>query len=267
MKENKIKFHNLINNYKFIDTHTHIIKEYYENPVEIIKKIITNMRYLILPGTEIQDSLEVIQTSKHFDNVFALVGIHPNNVKNNNILYLKNINPNDVIGVGEVGYDFHYFSKEETFNLQKMIFEKHILWAQKYNKLVFIHSRESDKESYEMVKKYPDVTFIFHSYNQPLKMTKKYLNLKNIYFSLSGMITFKNSNDLRKSVLNIPLNRILLETDTPYLTPFPMRGNTNITEYVSFTYVFFAKLKNISLKFLILQVEENFERILWQKKK
>ncbi|MCU4117022.1 TatD family hydrolase [Mycoplasma zalophi] len=249
---------------KYIDIHTHPFKEYFEDPVQICNDWHQEeMQLLFMVGTNLNNSLETINLSSKLDFVYPIIGIHPN--ESNGMqdgLDLEKIITKDVIAIGEIGLDYHYDntpSKEEQ--LISLISQVEV--AKKHNIPVMLHIRDAMEDAIKFVfrEEYKDMIFIFHSFSGNKDDVEVLLKNPNVYFSISGVVTFKNAKDTQEAVKNIPLDRIFVETDTPYLAPTPMRGKENKSPYVKYTYKFIAALKMISENTLIKQAENNVEKV------
>ena len=146
--------------------------------------------------------------------------------------------------------------------MQKRCFIKQVEIANKNNIPVIVHSRDAHEDTYELIKefknKYPKLNFILHSYSSGPDYVQKYVDL-GVYFSFSGVVTFKNAKDTQQAVKLVPLNLIFCETDTPYLAPTPYRGKTNLPDYVIETTNFIANIKNISVDELLENIHKNLK--------
>ena len=158
------------------------------------------------------------------------------------------------MAIGEIGLDYHYGIEEKE--LQKQYFKKQLDMARKYRKAVVIHSRDSIEDTYQIMKEYKDVKMTLHCYSGSVEMAKKFLEL-NVYFGIGGVVTFKNNRILKEVVKMLPLSRILLETDSPYLTPEPYRGTKNEPKNVLLVAEEIAKIKNITLEEVLKITTEN----------
>lgn len=225
----------------YIDTHCHLEKKEYKVE-EIIKNIENNI--IIVSGYNDESNIEVIELIDKYPNVYGTIGIHPSDVKTSNINIIeKYVNHHKIVGIGEIGLDYHY--GKEDIELQKEMFIKQIDIAKKYNKPVVIHSRDASFDTLEIIKQNSDVNYTMHCYSYSLE-TANILLQYNVMFGIGGVVTFKNSKELKKVVENIPINNILLETDSPYLTPEPYRGEKNEPKNVLLVAEKIAELKNIS---------------------
>lgn len=248
---------------KYIDLHAHPFKEYFESPNQIIEESHKEgVSKIFLVGTSLDDSKELKETSSKYNYTFPIIGIHPNNSTNkSDLVELKKMMDESIVGIGEIGFDFHYDdspSKQE----QEFFFRYQIELALEYQVPVIIHCRDSTKEIFDVLKEYKDKNkdfkIIIHSYSSGPDWVKKFLDL-GAFLSFSGIVTFKNAKDVQEAALLTPIERLFYETDTPYLSPVPLRGKVNKPSHVIHTANFIAKLKNISVEKLNKQVNKNLE--------
>lgn len=231
-----------------IDTHAHLTKQDYTT-IEL-KNVINKMgdNIIVVAATNKDDSLEVIDLINKYDNIYGVIGIHPTEINKNSSLefILKYINHSKIIGIGEVGLDYHYDCDKE---MQKHIFIEQIKLANKYHKTLVIHTRDATKDVYDILKKYKDknTKAIIHCYSSSLEMAQEFIKL-NCKLGIGGVLTFKNSKTLKEVVKNIDLKYLLLETDSPYLTPEPFRGKKNEPYNIIYVAEKIAQIKNISLE-------------------
>jgi len=230
-----------------IDTHSHIFKEDYNNIDEVINNMKDNI--IIVSGTNDETNKEVLDLVSKYDNVYGTLGIHPSEIDtisddSFNIIE-NNINNKKIIGIGEVGLDYYWV--KDNKDSQKELFIKQIELAKKYNKAVVVHSRDSIEDTYDIVKEYNEVKFIIHCFSSSLEMANKFIKL-GCKLGIGGVLTFKNSKKLKEVVKNIDISYLLLETDSPYLTPEPYRGKKNEPYNIIYVAEEIAKIKNISLE-------------------
>lgn len=240
-----------------IDTHCHLDIEEYED----IDKVIKNMKnhIMIASGYNTKTNERVIQLVNEYDNIYGTIGIHPSEVKDMNEQSLKyieaNLNNPKIVGVGEIGLDYHYDG--ENKDLQKNYFIKQIELAKKYNKTIVVHSRDSASDTYEILKKNLGKNkAVMHCFSYSLEMAIKYQEL-GLKFGIGGVITFKNAIKLKDVVKNISLDNLLLETDSPYLCPEPFRGQENEPKNVYLVASKIAEIKNISIEEVINKTTKN----------
>jgi len=241
--------------YMLIDTHCHLEKQYYENMDEVIQRM---PGIMITAGCDRDSNKEVLEIINKNKSIYGVIGIHPEFVDNYQEEDLKwieeHIQDSKIVVIGEVGLDYHY--DESSKEKQKELFEKQIVLAKKYNKAVVVHSRDAILDTYELMMKYPDVKYILHCYGSSIEMARRFLSL-NIKFGIGGVVTFKNGEKLKEVVREIPLSYLLLETDSPYLTPEPFRGKKNEPSYTEIVASKIAEIKKISKEKVIEETAQN----------
>ncbi len=254
---------------KYIDTHTHTnCLELIEKYDEILKDIEQLDMYINIVGNNLDDSILAINQSYKSNNTFCTIGIHPNEFKNDQDiddtlkkienLYLKN--KTKVKAIGEIGLDYYYNPDVNRKLLQKVWFEKQIMIAIKYNLPIVMHIRDAHLDAYNIIKNYKNkTTFIVHCFSGNPEDLERYNEL-NCYISISGIITFKNNNELRETIKLIPQNRLLTETDAPWLAPVPYRGKTNCPQYVIAINEFISELLKIDLNNLLSLLVNNAKK-------
>ena len=244
----------------FTDTHLHIFKEYYDNidvVIENAKK--NNINKYINNGVDTKTNKEVISLTKIYDGMYGAIGIHPENVDNYEESDLDFISENlyheKIIAIGEIGLDYHYTKDNKDKQIE--LFERELKMAEDNNLPVIIHSRESTLDTINTLKKYK-VKGVIHSFSGSLETAKEYIKMGYL-LGINGVITFKNSK-LKDVIKEIPLDYIILETDSPYLTPEPFRGKKNEPAHILEIANYIANLKNISLEDLSRIIENNVKR-------
>ena len=221
------------NNNKIIDTHCHLDDEsYFDDLHEILTHAFKNsVKSIIIPAANPQTLARAIEISYKYENVFFAVGVHPNECDKFDIDLLKNhILDEKCVAVGECGLDYYYLKNEDLDikNKQKKIFIEQLELASIYNKPVIIHSRDANEDTYNILKQHSQILKkggVLHCFNA----SELLLGLKddNFYFGIGGVLTFKNAKNLAQILPKIPKDRILIETDAPYLAPDPYRGKRN----------------------------------------
>ena len=232
----------------FIDSHCHI---YYDTYAKDISDIINRafdagVEKLICIGVDIESSKECINLANKFTNIYATIGFHPHESKlapNNylNILETMSSDPK-VVGIGEIGLDFHY--NHSNKEIQQKVFTEQLELAKSLNLPTVIHSRNSDNEIIEIIKKTKSNKGVLHCFASNLNQANKIIEL-GYYISFTGLITFVS--ELKSVIKNISINKILIETDSPYLAPIPYRGKRNEPSYILEIAKKIAEVKNISL--------------------
>lgn len=214
-----------------IDTHCHLLLEEYSTE-ERLNEVILNMKnnIMITSSTNIKNMLETLNIVQRYSQVYGVIGIHPEDVDDGTEKNLKilesHLHDPKIVGVGEIGLDYHYTKENRVKQIK--LFKKQLQLAKKYHLPCVIHSRDALEDTYNILKEEADGSFpiILHCYGYSLDMAKKFMEL-DVYFGIGGVVTFKNGKKLVSVVKEIPLNHLLLETDSPYLSPEPYRGQKN----------------------------------------
>ncbi len=249
-----------------IDSHCHLD---YEPLLSNLDKVIQRSKDIgiqkILTICTTLDSFIKIKDIVNKDEIiFGTYGIHPHEVKNNkvdkNTIINEVTNNKKIIGIGETGLDFFYNHSEKTDQIKS--FEVHIEAALKLKIPLIIHSRNAEKEMLNVFNNYKNenLKILMHCYTGSKNFAKKLLAF-NAYFSASGIITFKNSKELQETFKLIPLDKLLIETDSPYLAPEPHRGKKNEPSFVIHTVEKLANLKDVTRNELINKTSLNFENL------
>ncbi len=240
----------------FCDTHCHLFQEYYEDLDEIINIAKDNKvtRYIVA-GCNNASNQEVLSLVNK-EGIYGALGIHPEEVENYtdaDIQFIEqNLKNKKIVAIGEIGLDYHY--TKENKEQQIKLFEKQLALAEKYNLPVVIHSREATLDTIEILKKYR-VKGVIHSFSGSLETAKIYIKM-GFYLGVNGVITFKNCN-LKEVIKKIPLKYILLETDSPYLTPVPFRGKRNDPSKIKEIAKFLGEIYEVSLEELAKITNQN----------
>jgi len=249
-----------------IDSHCHLDHEpLYENLSVIISrsKEIGITKLLTICTTF--DSFENIKSIVEKDQmIYGTYGIHPHETGDNQVdkqTIIKSVNENKkIIGIGETGLDFFY--KHSDKDRQISSFKAHIEASIELNKPIIIHSRDAEKETFEILSSYKNnnLKILMHCFTGSLAFSKKLLTL-NAYFSASGIITFKNSIDLQDTFKTIPLEKLLIETDSPFLAPIPMRGKKNEPSFIKYTLEKLSTIKETTVEKMSQITTNNFNKL------
>ena len=245
----------------FIDTHCHIVSEYYDDIDEVIKNAIDNgVLKIIINGYNMQSNREVLELVKKYDIVYGALGIQPEELYDYNDDSLKfieeHINDEKIIAVGEIGLDYHYDTDKE---LQKELFKRQLEIAYKYNKPVIIHSRDCIQETYNILKE-SKVKGTMHCYSGSKEMALEFIKI-GFLIGIGGVSTFKNAKNIVDVIKYIPLEYIILETDSPYLTPEPYRGKRNEPMYIPIVAKRVADIKVLDIKEIERTTTDNARRL------
>jgi len=253
-----------------IDSHCHLDQEpLIDNISTIIERAKANGVNKLLTICTTSNSLKKIKRIVILDDIiFGTIGIHPHETEKEsfNLNYIiETIKKNKkIIGVGETGLDFYYnhSNKEKQINS----FEEHIEASISANVPVIVHSRNAEVKTFEILNSFKSKSpaILMHCFTGSFDLVNKLKNL-NVFYSASGIITFKNTNELQETFKKIPLNKLLIETDAPYLAPEPMRGKKNEPSFLKYTAAKLASLKNIPEKEIIKITTNNFEKLFFDK--
>jgi TatD DNase family protein len=220
------------------------------------------VKFLQTICTKLEEFPHILSIAKQYSNIYTSVGVHPSEVKSKVLeTDLLSLTTDDrVIGIGETGLDYFYNKDPQQQELQRLSFIEHIKASQATGLPVIIHTRDAEEDSFniinEMMKK-KEFSALIHCFTASGDFAEKMLNL-GLYISVSGIVTFKNAVELQNIIKKIPLNRLLIETDAPYLAPVPKRGKTNEPSYVKHVAQFLADLKGIDIDEVAKVTTDNF---------
>ena len=245
-----------------IDTHAHI--DMLEAPIESTLQLMKDfgVKMAVIPSVEVSSMEKVIAAAEADENIYAMIGIYPSEAKtytqeveDRMIELAKN---HKVKAVGEIGLDYYW---DKSFvDLQKEVYVKQILLANKLNLPIVIHDREAHKDAYDLLLEYNQSSkALFHCFSGSVEFMRECVK-KGWYIALGGVVTFKNAVKMKDVAREIPLDKLVLETDSPYLTPVPFRGKPNTPAYVRYVAEEIANLRQIPLNELIDITTNNAER-------
>lgn len=225
----------------FIDTHCHLSKKDYEDISKVIEdNRNANVSRIIISGCTREDLDETIEIISDYPDVYATIGYHPeeaDNIEEQDLVKLEQLlSLEKIIGIGEIGLDYHYSS--ENKEKQQQLFEYQLSLAEKYNLPVVIHTRDATNDTINILKKY-NVKGIIHCFSGSYETACQYINMEFL-LGIGGVITFKNCH-LKDTVKKLSLKNIVLETDSPYLSPVPYRGKTNSSKNIPIIAEYLAK--------------------------
>jgi len=250
------------------DSHCHLdYPQLYNQLDDVVKRAMENkIKYLLTICTTLESFSKIKLIIEKYENIYGTFGIHPHETKGHSdinskyIIDLKKKNKK-IVGIGETGLDFYYNHSEK--NIQEKSFIEHINAALELNIPVIVHSRNAESKTYEILKsekKNSNLKILLHCFTGSKEFASKLIDL-NSYISLSGIITFKNSKELLDTVSYIPISNLLVETDSPYLSPNPYRGKTNEPSYIVHTVDKLSQIKNISRANVINTTTNNFKKL------
>lgn len=247
-----------------LDSHFHLNDEkIYPIRKEVIERAKkAGVTSFLVVGWDLESSKLAVEISHEFEGVYAAIGIHPENLDGISDKVLKELEElskdHKVKAIGEIGLDYHWFKEKEEHEFQKVWFIKQIELANKLKLPLSIHARDASEDTYEILKENrPLYGAVLHCYSGSPEMMDRFMGL-DLYFGFDGPITYKNAISPKECVIKCPLNKILTETDSPYLTPVPFRGQTNEPMHIKEIQAQISTLKNISEDVVEKQIKENF---------
>ncbi len=257
-----------MNDLFIIDSHCHLNSLDYETRHKNVDEVLENakqrgVQHVISVCTTLSDFKEMKQLMAHRDDVSLSCGMHPLNIEDEvfDIQTLRSLaNDPKVVAIGETGLDYHY--TPETKDLQLSIFEQHIDVANELDKPLIIHTRSAREDTMNLLesRNAEKCGGVLHCFTEDYAMAKRALDI-GFYISISGIITFKNAEELREVVRKLPLDRLLIETDSPYLAPVPYRGKPNQPAYVREVCEYVAILKGVSVEDLASITTQNVQKL------
>lgn len=248
-----------------VDSHCHLDRLDLSQRDGGLEKVIADARdrgvsHLLTVAVDLDSSKSLLDITAKYPNVYSSVGAHPLQDENPPIPSVEDIvslaGASKVVAVGETGLDNHYGA--DSYDWQRESFINHLIAAQDVHKPVIIHTREARKETMDLLNNYSlERAGVMHCFTETWEMAKAALDL-GFYISFSGIVTFKNAEDLRQVVAKVPLDRLLIETDSPWLAPIPYRGKQNEPQYVYEVAQCVADIKKIDLASLAQATTDNF---------
>ena len=251
-----------------IDSHCHLDHEpLFSNLDKVLSRSKdVGIEKILTICTNIKGYSNILDIVEKDEIIFGTFGIHPHETKNNFIKkedIINNVKSNNkIIGVGETGLDFYYNNSDKDIQIES--FQNHIEAASSLKIPIIVHSRSAENETYEILKKNynKDLKILMHCFTGSSAFAEQLMPLK-AYFSASGIITFKNSLELQETFCKIPNEKLLIETDSPFLSPVPNRGKKNEPSFIKFTAEKLAQLKNMKTSDLIKVTTENFNNLFF----
>lgn len=243
-----------------IDTHIHLQDEKYKDLIDeiILGNAKENIKCLCV-SVDKKTSLDAIKLAKKFNSIYPMIGIHPQDIKGESLSEIERIfyeNKDTIKGIGEIGLDKHWDSNE-PIDIQKKFFKFQIELAIKNNLPISVHARDAMCDVISVLDNYKGkVKGVLHCFQGSLDEARKILEI-GLLIGVGGILTYKNSDELADIVKNIPLDKIVLETDGPYLSPFPNRGKINRPVYLIHVASKIAEIKNVTADEVLRQTEKN----------
>jgi len=251
-----------------IDSHCHLdYSSLYSQLDDVVKRAEYNqVKFLLTICTTLESFEKIKLIVERYKNIYGTFGIHPHeskkytNIDSKFIFELKN-RYKKIIGIGETGLDYYYNYSDKK--IQKKSFIEHISAASQLNIPVIVHSRNAETDTYEIIKsekKNSNLKVLIHCFTGSKDFAKKLIDL-DCYISVSGIITFKDSSELADTVSSIPIENLLVETDSPYLAPVPYRGKSNEPSYIVHTVEKLSQIKNVSREYVMSNTTNNFKKL------
>lgn len=242
-----------------IDSHCHL------NMLEDLDGLVTRAKdnhvlYMQTICTNLADLPNILNIAEKYDNIFASCGIHPNEVTNviPHEILINHCKHPKIIGIGETGLDYYYKTTDKAKQIRSL--EQHIIASQETKLPIIIHTRDAEEDTYNVLKsemKNYHFSGLIHCFTASNDFARKVLDL-GMYVSIAGIVTFKNATDLQDIVRYIPLDKLLIETDSPYLAPVPMRGKQNEPAFVKYVAEKIADLKQTTIESVANITSNNF---------
>lgn len=244
---------------KLVDAHCHLNDDMYNEDLDdIIDDILNEMEFIVCSGWDYESSIKAVKLSEKYENVYASIGYHPTDISKINDKDFAHIeelakNHEKVVGIGEIGLDYHWM--KDPKEVQKQAFIKQIEMIRRVNIPIVIHTRDALEDTINILREYKDVSGILHCF--PGSYESVFPILDRYYVSVGGTLTFKNNVKTKELVSKVPLDRIVIETDSPYLTPTPFRGKRNNPIFTKYVADEIARIKGISVEEVINQTTLN----------
>jgi TatD DNase family protein len=255
------------------DSHAHYFDARYDKETEgadcVLAEVFANgVGTIVNVATNMENAVRCLAQTEKYQGMFAAVGIHPEDAqqlqldpekelaKLESLLLEKELHK--IVALGEIGFDYHY--EPVHYDLQKIFFERQMELARKYHMPVIIHDREAHGDCFDMICRFPEVKGVFHSYSGSAEMARELVR-RGWYISFSGVVTFKNAERVRRVAATIPRDRILAETDCPYLAPHPNRGKINRSDYMKYTVQTLADLFEMPFEEMVRVTRRNAETL------
>lgn len=249
-----------------IDSHAHLDDERFDKDRDALIKSLKEdgIDLVINSGSDVASSIKSVSLSEQYENIYAAVGVHPHSAKEmeeSTIEVLKSFTGREkVVAIGEIGLDYYYDNSPRDIQRQKFIEQLNL--AKEVDLPVIIHSRDAAQETFDILKEAQDGNLegVIHCYSGSVDMALEYIKL-GFYISLGGPVTFKNARVSKEVAKAVPIDKLLIETDSPYLTPEPNRGKRNEPAYVRYVAGTIAEIRGIPFEEIAIRTSENAKRL------
>lgn len=250
----------------WIDSHAHLVDEsLYENIEEVIESLYEHRVQRVLSiSTSIEEAFLNLDLQQKYDGIDIAVGFHPSDAHIVTELEFTQLielaKDKRIVAIGEIGLDYYW--QKDTIDAQKELFIKQIELANSVKKPIIVHNRDATNDVLEILKEHPvEVGGVMHCYSGSVEMALEFIK-QNMMISFAGPLTFKNARVPKEVAKAVGIEHLLIETDSPYLTPTPYRGKPNQPAYVSYVGKELSKIKEISQQDCMLQLEKNYYRFI-----
>ncbi len=249
-----------------IDSHAHLDDERFDGDRDIlIKSLKSNKLELVINiGADFQSSINSIELAKQYDNIYASIGVHPHSaseVTEETLDKFREMAKEEkVVAIGEIGLDYYYDNSPR--DLQRKWFREQLKLAKELDLPVIIHSRDATQETFDIIKEAQDGSLrgVLHCFSGSVEVAMEYIKL-GFYISIGGTVTFKNARVVKEVAEAVPLDKLLIETDCPYLTPEPYRGKRNEPMFVKYVAQKIAEIKDINFEELAKATNKNTKEL------
>lgn len=245
-----------------VDSHCHLNFPEFEKDLDLVIKNAhkQGISHMLTVNTRLAESIDIQRIAETHHNIFCSVGVHPHDSKDyNDPMLIEQLKSHaahpKVVALGETGLDYYYNNSDEKAQID--CFTMHLHAGTELSLPIIIHTRNADTDTLSCLDQYPNAKGVFHCFSGSSEFAKQGLD-RGLYISFSGIITFKNASELREVVKFVPLDRILVETDSPFLAPIPHRGQRNEPAFTHFVAKMVAELKNLSLEEVAEATTNNF---------
>lgn len=249
-----------------IDSHAHLDSDQFKEDLDNVMKKIegSGVELVINPGANMESSRKIVELVKKYSILYGAVGVHPHDtekMKLEDLNEIKNLAKEEkIVAIGEIGLDYYY--DHSPREVQKEMFIEQIKIAKELKLPIIVHEREAAKDVFDIIKEEKDanLTGVIHCFSGSLEMALEYIKL-GFYISFGGPVTFKNAKKPKEVVAKIPMDKLLVETDSPYLTPTPYRGKRNDSSYLKYIVEEIAKLRDIEYDLLVKSTNKNTRKL------
>lgn len=253
---------------KIFETHAHYEDVKFDSDREALLASLPkqNIEYVINVGSNLETTKRSIELAKQYDYIYAAVGVHPSDVEeldeSSYDVLEKAAKFEKTVAIGEIGLDYYWDKELGVQEKQREWFKRQMLLAKEHNLPVIIHSRDAAEDTMRVMKeiKAEEIPGVIHCYSYSVEMAKEFVKM-GYYIGIGGVVTFKNAKKLKEVAAEIPLERILLETDCPYMAPEPHRGERNSSLYIPYVVEKLAEIRNISKEEIISTTNQNARKL------